>query len=71
MHASPYDSVRIFVETKCKKAIGMHWGESPGPLPVLSIYFLFISNMMAVATLLDSAAPLERSCTSPTPHFYL
>ncbi|KAH8147484.1 uncharacterized protein LAJ45_08311 [Morchella importuna] len=26
MHASPYDSVRIFVETKCKKAIGMHWG---------------------------------------------
>ncbi|KAF3922426.1 hypothetical protein AA313_de0205339 [Arthrobotrys entomopaga] len=26
MHANPYDSVNIFVDTKCKKAIGMHWG---------------------------------------------
>jgi L-ascorbate metabolism protein UlaG (beta-lactamase superfamily) len=26
MHASPKDSVNIFVDTKCKKALGMHWG---------------------------------------------
>ncbi|KAF3213316.1 hypothetical protein TWF191_010077 [Orbilia oligospora] len=26
MHANPYDSVNIFVDTKCKKALGMHWG---------------------------------------------
>jgi N-acyl-phosphatidylethanolamine-hydrolysing phospholipase D len=26
MHANPKDSVNIFLETKCKKAIGMHWG---------------------------------------------
>ncbi|KAF3940620.1 hypothetical protein ABW19_dt0209967 [Dactylella cylindrospora] len=26
MHANPYDSVNIFLDTKCKKAIGMHWG---------------------------------------------
>lgn len=26
MHANPYDSVNIFIETKCKKALGIHWG---------------------------------------------
>lgn len=26
MHASPHDSVRIFQDTKCRKALGMHWG---------------------------------------------
>jgi N-acyl-phosphatidylethanolamine-hydrolysing phospholipase D len=26
MHANPYDSVNIFVQTKCKSALGMHWG---------------------------------------------
>ncbi|KAF3909801.1 hypothetical protein ABW21_db0201437 [Orbilia brochopaga] len=26
MHANPYDSVNIFLDTRCKKAIGMHWG---------------------------------------------
>lgn len=60
MHASPYDSVRIFVETKCKKAIGMHWGESPGP-PFLSIHCLF--HTIATSLLPYLGAPLERSCT--------
>ncbi len=26
MHANPYDSVNIFVDTKCKHAMGIHWG---------------------------------------------
>lgn len=26
MHANPHDSVRIFQDTKCRKALGMHWG---------------------------------------------
>jgi N-acyl-phosphatidylethanolamine-hydrolysing phospholipase D len=26
VHASPKDAVNIFVDTKCKKALGMHWG---------------------------------------------
>ncbi|KAI5812162.1 putative Zn-dependent hydrolase/oxidoreductase family protein [Pyronema omphalodes] len=26
MHADPKDAVNIFLDTKCKKAIGMHWG---------------------------------------------
>lgn len=26
MHANPYDSVNIFQDTKCKRALGMHWG---------------------------------------------
>ncbi|KAL1610291.1 hypothetical protein SLS60_001957 [Paraconiothyrium brasiliense] len=26
MHANPQDSVNIFVDAKCKKALGMHWG---------------------------------------------
>lgn len=26
MHANPYDSVNIFIDTKCKKAMGIHWG---------------------------------------------
>jgi len=26
MHANPYDAVRIFVDTKCNKALGIHWG---------------------------------------------
>ena len=26
MHANPYDSVNIFVDTKCQKALGIHWG---------------------------------------------
>ncbi|KAH8690671.1 beta-lactamase superfamily domain-containing protein [Talaromyces proteolyticus] len=26
MHSNPYDSVEIFKDTKCKKAIGIHWG---------------------------------------------
>lgn len=26
MHANPKDSVNIFIDTKCKKALGMHWG---------------------------------------------
>lgn len=25
MHADPKDAVNIFLDTKCKKAIGMHW----------------------------------------------
>ncbi|KAK3987564.1 beta-lactamase superfamily domain-containing protein [Cladorrhinum sp. PSN332] len=26
MHADPYDAVEIFKDTKCKKAMGIHWG---------------------------------------------
>jgi N-acyl-phosphatidylethanolamine-hydrolysing phospholipase D len=26
MHANPYDSVNIFQDTKCERALGMHWG---------------------------------------------
>jgi len=26
MHASPKDAVNIFLDTKCKRAFGMHWG---------------------------------------------
>ncbi|PTB47207.1 uncharacterized protein TrAFT101_003360 [Trichoderma asperellum] len=26
MHANPYDSVEIFQDTKCQKAMGIHWG---------------------------------------------
>lgn len=26
MHANPKDSVNIFVDTKCRQALGMHWG---------------------------------------------
>ncbi|KAH7356266.1 beta-lactamase superfamily domain-containing protein [Pyrenochaeta sp. MPI-SDFR-AT-0127] len=26
VHANPKDAVNIFVDTKCKKALGMHWG---------------------------------------------
>jgi N-acyl-phosphatidylethanolamine-hydrolysing phospholipase D len=26
MHANPFDSVNIFIDSKCKKALGMHWG---------------------------------------------
>jgi N-acyl-phosphatidylethanolamine-hydrolysing phospholipase D len=26
VHASPKDAVNIFVDTKCKNALGMHWG---------------------------------------------
>ena len=26
VHANPYDSVNIFVDTKCKRALGIHWG---------------------------------------------
>lgn len=26
MHANPRDSVEIFRDTKCKRALGMHWG---------------------------------------------
>lgn len=26
MHANPFDSANIFLDTKCKKALGMHWG---------------------------------------------
>lgn len=63
MHASPYDSVRIFVETKCKKAIGMHWGESPGPsfliLPLLHHTVVALSGSTALAHMY-----------MPTPHFY-
>lgn len=25
MHADPTDAVNIFVDTKCKNALGMHW----------------------------------------------
>lgn len=25
-HSDPHDAVRIFKDTKCKKALGMHWG---------------------------------------------
>lgn len=25
-HANPYDSVNIFIDTKCKRALGIHWG---------------------------------------------
>jgi N-acyl-phosphatidylethanolamine-hydrolysing phospholipase D len=26
MHANPFDSVNIFIDTKCKRAMGIHWG---------------------------------------------
>src|SRR5579862_3891223 len=26
IHANPFDSVNIFLDTKCKRALGMHWG---------------------------------------------
>ncbi|KAI1402691.1 Metallo-hydrolase/oxidoreductase [Hypoxylon fuscum] len=26
VHANPFDSVEIFTDTKCKKAMGIHWG---------------------------------------------
>ena len=26
MHADPHDAVQIFRDTRCKKALGMHWG---------------------------------------------
>ena len=26
MHADPHDAVNIFKDTKCAKALGMHWG---------------------------------------------
>lgn len=26
MHADPHDAVNIFQDTKCKNALGMHWG---------------------------------------------
>ena len=26
VHANPFDSVNIFVDTRCKRALGMHWG---------------------------------------------
>jgi len=26
MHASPFDSVEIFRDTRCKRAMGIHWG---------------------------------------------
>ena len=41
MHANPFDSVNIFKDTKCKRAMGIHWGtwyafsESLFPLLIL------------------------------------
>jgi len=29
IHASPYDAVEIFQDTRCAKAIGIHWGAWP------------------------------------------
>ena len=26
MHANPFDSVHIFIDTRCERALGMHWG---------------------------------------------
>jgi N-acyl-phosphatidylethanolamine-hydrolysing phospholipase D len=26
MHANPFDAVEIFTDSKCKRALGMHWG---------------------------------------------
>ena len=26
MHADPRDSANIFVDTRCRRALGMHWG---------------------------------------------
>ena len=26
VHANPFDSVNMFVDTRCKRALGMHWG---------------------------------------------
>ena len=26
MHANPFDSVNIFMDTRCKRARGIHWG---------------------------------------------
>lgn len=26
MHANPFDSVEIFKDTQCRKAMGIHWG---------------------------------------------
>lgn len=59
VHASPYDSVRIFVETKCKKAIGMHWGESPG----LSFLILPLSHLIGVVAALFGSTALAHICT--------
>lgn len=25
-HSNPFDSVNIFMDTRCKRALGMHWG---------------------------------------------
>ncbi|KAI1141593.1 Metallo-hydrolase/oxidoreductase [Hypoxylon sp. FL0543] len=36
VHANPFDSVEIFSDTKCKKAMGIHWGTwALTPEPVL------------------------------------
>ena len=35
MHANPFDSVNIFKDTKCKRAMGIHWGtwlDFPSPI---------------------------------------
>lgn len=26
MHCNPYDSVNVFIDTKCRQALGIHWG---------------------------------------------
>ena len=26
MHANPFDAVNIFLDTNCRKAMGIHWG---------------------------------------------
>lgn len=26
MHANPFDSVEIFTDTRCRRAMGIHWG---------------------------------------------
>lgn len=38
MHANPFDSVNIFVDTKCKRAMGIHWGT--WVLTTVSLYYL-------------------------------
>ncbi|CAD0101266.1 unnamed protein product [Aureobasidium mustum] len=35
MHANPFDSVNIFVDTQCKKALGIHWEDVLEPPRVL------------------------------------
>ena len=45
MHANPFDSVNIFLDTKCQKALGMHWG-TVSRSPSLYLFFFFPPHFM-------------------------